>query len=260
MKHFRLMGVALLAVFALGAVVASAAQAEEAPFWTVKGTRLEKGQTRFITAKEVSPFVLSGGGVTITCKETSILPHGALLGSEPGEHGTLDLVSTFQNCKVEGNEPKKGEKVAECAKVTEPINTASLTAELVLDKTKTKLLTLFQPASGSLLASLTFPKGCKFEATKVTGTVVGEDQNSKGEAITTSSTPTEEESGLLKFPAAQPVDVWLTKEGAGKEVENKGLTSFGATSTLEGTALVLLAELNSKNELVSTGDLWSALA
>jgi hypothetical protein len=42
MKRSRLIGVALLAVFALGAVVASAAQAEEAPFWTVKGTRLDR--------------------------------------------------------------------------------------------------------------------------------------------------------------------------------------------------------------------------
>jgi hypothetical protein len=56
MKRSRLIGVTLLAIFALGTVAASAAQAEEAPFWTVKGTRLEAGQTRFITAKEVNPF------------------------------------------------------------------------------------------------------------------------------------------------------------------------------------------------------------
>jgi hypothetical protein len=259
MKRFRFMGVTLLAVFALGAVVASAAQAEEAPFWTVKGTRLEAGQTRFITAKEWSPFILSGGGITITCDKTSILPHGALLGSEPGEHGNIDLVSTFSECKVEGNEKTKGEK-PECEKVEEPINTTSLSAEQVLDsKTKTKLLTLFQPATGSLLATLKFPKGCKFEETKVTGTVVGEDLNTKEEAITTSSTKEQADSWLIDFPKVQPVEVWLVKKGEGKEVENKALTAFGGASSLIGIALVLLAELNSNNELVSTKELWSPL-
>jgi hypothetical protein len=252
MKRFRWMGMMLLAVFALGAVAASAAQAEEGPFWTVNGSRLKAGQTRFITAKEVSPFVLSGGGIVVTCTETNILPRGALLGSEPNEHGKINLISTFKNCKVEGNGSG-----SECGKVTEPINTVSLSAEQVLDaKTKTKLLTLFQPASGSLLATLEFPKGCKFESTKVTGTVVGENLNSKKEAITTTSAKTQEESGLLSFPATQPVEVWLVKEGTGKEVENKGLTAFGAASTLAGVALVLLA--NAAGE--STKELWSALA
>jgi hypothetical protein len=262
MRRFRLMGIALLVVFALGAIVASAAQAEEAPYWTVTGTRLEAGQTRFITAKTYKtsvPFVLTGGTTAISCTETTVLPHGVLLGSEPGNPGTADLISSFKNCKVEGNEKVKGEK-PECEKVTEPINTTNLKAELVLDKTKTKLLVLFQPAAGTLLAEPKFPTGCKFESTKVTGSVLAEVLNSKEEAITTSSAKVEEESGLLKFPATQPVHVWLIKGGTGTEIEAKGLEAFGTPATLSGIALVLLAELNSSNQLVSTGELWSALA
>jgi hypothetical protein len=260
MKRFRLIGVVLVAVFALGVVVASAAQAEEAPFWTVTGTRLEAGQTRFISAKEVVPFVLSGDGLEITCTKTSILPHGVLLGSEPGNPGTNDETVTFETCKVVGNEKTKGEK-PECEKIIEPINTANLTSELVLDTTKTKLLVLFQPASGSLLTELKFPKGCKIEAAKVTGSVLAEvttDETTE-KPIETSSPKEQKESWNLRFPAAQPVDVWLIKGGTGKEVEAKALQIAGTTAKLSGVALILLAELNSKEELISTKELWSPL-
>lgn len=44
--------VALLAVFAFGAITAAAAQAEpEAPYWKVNGARLGKNETREITIK-----------------------------------------------------------------------------------------------------------------------------------------------------------------------------------------------------------------
>jgi hypothetical protein len=256
MKQLRLTAIALLMMSALGVVAASAAQAEEAPYWTVKGTRLEKGQTRFITGKELAPFVISGGGVSMTCTETSALPHGVLLGSEPGEHGTADMIASMKGCKVTGNGSG-----SECDKVTEPINTTNLKMELVLDaETKTKLLALIEPASGSTFAEVKFPNGCKVESTKVTGTIVGRILNSKEEEVTTSSSKAQEESGLLRFPATQPVEVWLVKEGTGKEVENKELTASGAIVDIAGTALGLLAELNSKNELVSTKELWSSLA
>ena len=50
-SRVRLMLVALLGVFAFSAVVAAAAQAEEAPFWSREGTRLAKGETHYITSK-----------------------------------------------------------------------------------------------------------------------------------------------------------------------------------------------------------------
>jgi hypothetical protein len=244
MKRFRLIGIAVLAVFALGAVAATAAQAEEAPFWTVNGTRLEKGQTRFITAKEVKPFVLAASGATVTCEETAVVKGAVLLGSEAGEPGTDNETVTFSKCKVEGNGTG-----SECNKVTEPITTSSLKSELVLDKTKAKLLTLFEPASGSTLAELKFPTGCKVTSTKVTGSVNAEVLNSKEEEVTTSSPKELAESGLLRFPAAQPVHVWLVKGGKGEEIETKPLEAFGAPATLSGVALVLL---ESKEK-------WSAL-
>jgi hypothetical protein len=250
MKQSRLIGVALLAVFALGAIAASAAQAEEAPYWTVNGTRLEAGQTRFITTKESKPFVLGGDGLTITCTETNVLPHGVLLGSNAGEPGTDDETASFKVCKAEGN------SVSKCGALFEPINTTNLKSELVLDKTKTKLLTLFQPRSGSLLATIKF-EACEF---KVTGSFLVEALNSKEEAITTSTPKEQAASGYLRFPAAQPVEVWLIKAGTGSLITAKPLEIAGAPLTLSGQILILLAELNSKDELVSTGEEWSALA
>jgi hypothetical protein len=257
MQRCRLIGIALLAVFALGAVAASAAWAEEAPFWTVGGTRLEEGQTRFVTLKEVKPIVLGSSslGLSITCNEASFLPHAVLLGSEPGEPGTNDEILTLKSCKVEGNGSG-----AECEKVTEPINTTVLKSELVEDKTKTKLLVLLEPASGTLLATLTFPKGCKIETLKLTGSILAEIINEKtGDPVELPNTHEQAKSWELRFPATQPVFIWLIKAGVGKEVEVKPLESNGSLATLTGALLILLAELNSKNELVSTGEEWSPL-
>jgi hypothetical protein len=259
MHRFRFIGMVLLAVFAVGAVAASAAQAEEAPYWTVGGTRLEAGQTHFITLKTFStehPWVLSGGGVSVSCTTGEVLPHAVLLGSEPGEHGTNDEVVTFKSCEVSGNGSAE-----ECKKVTEPINTANLKSELVLDKTKTKLLDLFQPASGSLLAELKFPKGCKIESTKVTGSVVGEALNETTKApVETTSTKEQADSWLIHF-GSQPAHVWLTKGGKGEEIEVKTLEAFGTVATLEGLGLILLAKVNPKTgELESEEAPWSPLA
>jgi hypothetical protein len=251
MKHLRLIAMVLLAVFALGAVAASAAQAEEAPFWTVGGSRLKKGETRFVTGKAVGSFVFTGGGVTIDCKERTALPSPAIKGSEPGEPGTGEGAGVFKDCLVEGNGTGP-----ECDKVTEPIETRTLKTTLVEDKTKTKLLVLLQPASGNEFSELKFPKGCKFESTKVTGSILGEVLTDPGEkAIELPNEKIEAVSWLTKVPAIQPRVIWEIKEGVGKEVETKQLEAFGVALTLSGTGLGSLA--NSKGESIE--EKWSPL-
>jgi hypothetical protein len=237
MKRLRLMGVALLAVFALGAVAASAAQAEEAPSWVVNGARLGAGQTRFITAKEVNAVVLSGDGVKIDCTTVELLPGAAILGSAAGESGANGETVTLKSCSVEGNGSG-----SECSKITEPINTKNLKSELVLDaKTKTKLLVLFQPAVGATLAELKFPKGCKIESSKVAGSLVTEVLTDPAEKPVELPIKTEQaKSWLLKLPATQPVDVWLIKGGIGKEVEIKQFEFDGIEATLSGTVSISL--------------------
>ena len=50
-SRVRLMLVTLFGVLALGALTAAAAQAVEAPRWSIGGTDLAEGKTHFISAK-----------------------------------------------------------------------------------------------------------------------------------------------------------------------------------------------------------------
>jgi hypothetical protein len=254
MTRFRLIAVVLMAVFALGVVVASAAQAEEAPFWTIGGSRLKAGKTHNITAKAFSTFTASAGGVSVSCTTTK-LTAGVLLGSEPGEPGLGDEVVEISGCTVTGN----GEK---CTKVKEPIVTNVVKAELVLDTTKKKLLIEFLPNTGASFVKLTFEKvgtneGCTFGTTTVEGSVAGEVLTDPGEApIEVGGAATEAHSWLIKFPATQIKEVWLIKGGVGATAK-VGLKAFGLAASLTGTALVLLA--NSKFETEESGPEWSPL-
>jgi hypothetical protein len=257
MTHFRLIGVMLLAVFVLGAVVASAAEAEEAPFWTIGGSRLKAGKTHNITVRtfnEAEPWASAGGAVSISCKVVKTKP-GILLGSEPGEPGLSDEVVEFETCTVAGN----GEK---CLKVREPIVTNTVKSELVLDTTKKKLLMEFFPNTGSVFLSLVFEKvgtneGCTFGKAAVEGSVVGEVLTDPGEeAVEVGQAAKQAHSWLTRFPKSQIKEVWLIKGGVGANAK-VGLKEFGIAAGLTGTALVLLA--NGKFETEEAGPEWSPL-
>ncbi len=134
-SRVRLMLAALLGVFAFSAVAAAAAQAEEAPFWSIGGTRLEEGKTHYITAKvynvtgQEEGFTLkAASGQTVKCPFTR-LKEGVLLGSKTGNPGTNDEVIEFfgeaaKPCTVANNG-------AGCTKVKEPIVTNPVKSELV---------------------------------------------------------------------------------------------------------------------------------
>jgi len=238
MKRFRLIGVALLAVFALSAVVATVAQAEEAPFWTVGGSRLKAGQTRNITAKAFSANLKLStpeAGITVTCNKVK-LNVGVILGSEKEEPGKNDEVAEFSECTQSGN----GEK---CTLLTSIITTP-LTSELVENveskKVGKKLLVEFFPTSGTNFATLVFSGECKIKETKVTGKVAAEVLTDPGEAaIELGQAASQAKSYLLKFPATSVTEVWLIKAGVGSAVK-VGLTAFGDESFEAGTTLVLL--------------------
>jgi hypothetical protein len=110
---------ALLAVFAFGAIAATAAQAEEAPHWFVEGKALETNKTREITTKAYNgtkePITLSGeikgAKATVECKLAKTAKGGFLAGGEPG---TAEFTSEFSDCTQTGN------GIAPCT-VEEPI-------------------------------------------------------------------------------------------------------------------------------------------
>ncbi len=239
MKRFRLIGVALLAVFALSAVVATVAQAEEAPFWTVGGSRLKAGQTHNITAKAFSANLKLStpeAGIEVTCNKVK-LNQGVLLGSEPGEPGKNDEIAEFTECKVTGN--------GTACTLPNPIITEPLTSELVENveskKVGKKLLVEFFPTSGTNFATLKFTGTCTTKETKVTGKIAAEALTDPGEAaIELGQAATQAKSYLIKFPSTPPTEVWLIKAGVGSAVKIPGLTAFGDESFEIGTTLVLL--------------------
>jgi hypothetical protein len=74
MRRFKLTGVVLLAVFAFSAVAATAAQAEEAPYWSIEGTRLAAGKTAEITGKAIGTLTMTAATGIVTCKAVKANP------------------------------------------------------------------------------------------------------------------------------------------------------------------------------------------
>jgi hypothetical protein len=260
-SRVRLMLVALLGVFAFAAVAAAAAQAEEAPRWSIGGKILGAGETHYITAKiyttSTNPtFTLKAGTKTISCGAVR-LASGVLLGSSEGNPGTNnEVIEFFGGCTVTGN--------GTGCKVTEPIVTNPVRSELVETESgkKASLLVEFKPAEGKEFTTIKFTGTCTVTSTKVTGEVAAcvradPKNGTLGELITLESVKKEDTSWLLEV-RPEVTSVWLIKGGVGEQREiplKERLTAFGETATLNGVALVLLADKNGKTEETN----WSPL-
>ncbi len=229
---------ALSAVFAFGAVMASVAQAEETkgPFWTVAGTRLGTGETKGLVVKAFTESKLTAGSVVVSCKKMEA-KSGQISGAGLGESGKGGGSLRYSECEVTGNgascKAEKGEEV-----------TKNLRAELVEDAaTKKVLLVDFLPATGKEFAELKFEGTCTFKTTKVTGIdVLAEVLTDPGELTVElgGTSRGEAKSWLLKVEAPQPSAFWLIKGGKGEEVKiatEEKLEAFGAKAELTGTAL-----------------------
>ena len=153
MTRLTSIGAVLLATLAVGAVATSVAQAEEAPFWNIGGTRLAAGQTHYVSAMVYKAGELTleaNTGQKVKCtKVKDSFESGVLLGSSAGEPGMSSQIFELSACKVEGDGTK-------CTKVSEPVVTKLLKAELVENESKENLLVEFKPASGAQLATLKF--------------------------------------------------------------------------------------------------------
>jgi hypothetical protein len=259
MKRLRMIGVALLAVFALGAVAASAASAETAPYFTVGGTRLVAGKTHNVAARVFGgkSFTLSNPTLKlkITCTAFT-LKGGVLLGSNAGSPGKDNEIVEFSGCTLE-----EGNGAPECKLASETITTEGIVSEqvetVVNSKNGGQLLEVFRPA-GTKFVELHFTptSKCTLPEAPVEGSTVAEvlkDETAEGK-IELGQTPTQATSYLLKFPATPITLVWLISNGSGK-IEKAGQTSFGFESVQTGTSLVLLANTKFAAEYVP----WSGL-
>ena len=272
-NRVRLMLVALFGVLALGALTAAAAQATEAPRWSIGGTDLPEGKTHYISAKAYRPFILIGSGVRIECTALK-LKEGALLGSAAGNAGKDNEVIEFETCTVTG---QFGGRTIEKCTILKPIVTRAIKSELVEaagakpEEKKGSLLTLFTPAEGSTFATLTFTAGtggfCPPE-TIVTGQVLGQvltDPNTPptlGTLVTLESGATEATSWLINLPAT-PIRKYIKISGGkvGAEETDKEFRTYSEEATLEGTALILLAKKSTTTGLLESEPTatWSPL-
>jgi hypothetical protein len=241
MRRLQAVGLMLLVLAATDAIAASAAQAEEAPFWQIEGTRLTAGKTREFLARSeeggltnTKKFVIKGAVESITCEKQTLAKGAKLIGSNAGEPGTSEEVVELRGCTVTGN----GEK----CKVSEPIKTNTLKEEEVLNTAKTAVLGYYKPASGQTIAELKFEPEtggkCTFASTKLTGGFVGAYlTDGSGEGLLGAG---EAKSWLIEFPVTALRKVWLIKAGVGSEVEVSELLAFGGEATLTGTSLLAL--------------------
>jgi hypothetical protein len=263
--------VALFGVLALGALTAAAAQAVEAPRWSIAGTDLAEGQTHYLSTKAYKKFVLTAGAIKIECEVVKLV-QGSLLGSGIGNAGKDNEVIEFSTCKPSG---VSGGKAIEKCKDVEPITTSAVKSELVetekaVPGTSGSLLTLFEPAEGSTFTPLKFTTetggNCPPE-TKVSGKVVGQvltDPNKPPELGKLVELPAvnsaEAHSWLINFPATPITKVTKISGGKASETEKNELKAFSETAILEGTALILLAKKNEKTGLLETEETnWSPL-
>jgi hypothetical protein len=267
MKRFRLIGVALLAVFALSVVAVSAAQAETAPSFSIGGARLAAGKTHNIDSRVYNgnSFTLTNAtsSVVITCK--ALGTEGAvLLGSEPGNPGKDNEITAFSQCSlVSGNGAPNCELANAAGAATTTITTEPTKSEQVENVEAghggKKLYEEFFPASKAKgFVTLHFRgTGCTVTETIVSGQTVAEVRlDNAGEGnVELGQTPKEATSTLLRFPNPPIAEVWLISGGVGK-IQETVQTSFGSNSVQTGTALVLLANTKFTPE---PNSLWSAL-
>ncbi len=269
-SRVRLMLVTLFGVLALGSLTAAAAQAVEAPRWSIGGTDLAEGKTHFITAKAYSTNLkLKTANGVITCTVIKI-KEGSLLGSSAGNAGKGNGAFVFETCSVSGT--SEGKPIEKCK--VGPIQTTTLLAELVESEgaepanKKGSLLALFAPFSGTSFATIKYTTetggNCPPE-TKVTGKVAAQvftDPNTPptlGTLVTLESGATEATSWLVNFPATQPKNVVRVAGGAVTTVANPGLSAEGEEALLEGIALISLAKREANGELVTEATNWSPL-
>jgi len=234
MTRIKLMGLALVAIFAFSAIAATAASAVEGPFLKVEGSRLGAGETRLLLASAKENFILTAAaGPVITCKTTS-LPIGSemqIIGSAGKNGGTSLEAIAFGGCTQE----KNGEA---CTVENEKIQT-NLVVNLLGYASETRggpILVLFAPDTGKVFVTVKFSGTCTFPTTSVEGTVIGLAR--VGGVNVQPGAGTEKTHGEVTFDNVGST-IWLEKEGVLTSVKS-GMKAFGLAANLKGTALLLV--------------------
>jgi hypothetical protein len=240
MSRIKLMGLALVAVFAFSAVAATVASAVEGPFWKVAGVRLVAGETRLLLATAAANFVLTANtSQTITCKTIS-LPVGSemqIIGS-PAKTGGRSLEALeFTGCTVANN----GEK---CLVSNGGVVKTTLVLNLLGYSTGTRtgpILVLFAPDVGKDFVTVSFTPEtggkCTLPSALVEGNVVGLERVG-GVNVEVGAHETETLHGEVAFAALNKT-IWLEIAGSLVSVKS-AMSAFGTGAKFQGIALLLV--------------------
>jgi hypothetical protein len=238
MKHVIVMTGALLTMIALSAARTAAAQAEEAPYWTIEGTRLAAGKTAEVTAKALTSKVLTAGTTEIACTRGELAKGSVLVGSNAGEPGKSEGIVKLSGCRVTGN----GEPCEIASPGKEEVATAPLVGELGYATNKKSLVGVASPKKGKIFATIKFTgSGCKETETEIRGSIAGGILTDGEVLLELPNAVAQATSFIGKSLDQTKSNVWLIKGGVGSEVETEELNAFGHEAKLSGTDLASLA-------------------
>ena len=213
MKRTKVLGLCLVAVFAMSGLVVAQASAIEF-VWKVNGSKLETGKEKTLTSKaktaQVLKASLAGVAVEISC--TTVSTTGAkIIGGLPG---TSTETVEYKGCTVA--------KPAGCKVKGEAITTNPLKDEIVegVGASAGKALLLFAPVSGTTFAEPKLEGGFLCLSVAVKGSVLAEAVPQKEEV----------ETGVLKFEPANGKE----SKGSKGEARKDGLTVGGNAATVTG--------------------------
>ena len=229
MKHIRIIGLALVALFALGAIAATSAMAAPEHIYKVEGKKLEAGEKEEITSKAKTEFVLKGTGPLgikseTKCKKLKLnaAEKPVITGGTPGKSEKEKI--EFEECTATVGGSK-------CSSVTvESASTNNELVTIVLPASKAgKLATLFVPASGKVFTKIKFTKCGIF------GSQSAEVEGSSAALI--SPEKTEAVNGVLIWNEKEEITETEKQNG---EKGKDGLKFNGNAATINGEAEVAL--------------------
>jgi hypothetical protein len=233
--HVRVVLSSLLAVLALSAVVASAAQAAtpEGPFYKITGARLLSGASKEVKVKSSSGIILNlpEEGVKLECSKQGLAAGAKLLGSTGANFGSGEGSLEFSECFL-----AEGNGSPNCQPTSSTIKTDPLKWKLAYtDAARTgDVAVVFEPVSGSNIADVHFTgSNCTISELPLYGSFAGDVEVGR-KLVEVSKEPAATKTLEIRFPAAVIREAWPETGGVLKDTKVK-LLAYGDALTYTGS-------------------------
>lgn len=237
--RFSAVSATVVVLMVLLGALTPAAEAAEAPFFSVADLQLLEGEHQELLLAAEGNQVLENktSKITITCTKLATVKGALILGSLAGLPSTGEGELVYSGCTVTGNG-------SSCSVEGEKITTNSLKDELAYEKKEepvlsgNKFIDFFSPASGNTFATVKFTGTCTFSSTTVEGSLSLGIKNSLKESVGFEENESEEEGGFLLTSSKEACKV---AGGKFTECKKPSLTAFGTETTLSSEAKTSLA-------------------